>query len=313
MTNILARRNRLLGRGARREATLGGSRRRTVALLLAPFFAFFALFFIAPALYAAYQSLFTVERTGTFGPPETVFSGLANYIQIATDQVFLTSVGNVFAYAIGPTAIMIVLALITALILDGRPPGRLTAFFRLTTFAPYAVPGVVAALLWGFLYSGSTSPILSILNGWGMDIDPLSGGALLWGLGNVTTWVYMGYNVLLFLAQLHTIDPALLEAARIDGAGGFAIAWRIKLPLLRPAISLSIIFNAIGTIQLFTEPQTLKLVAGSITSTWTPTMMAYAATNSNNYGLASTIAVLIAVIAGTCSYFILRFTKGLAS
>lgn len=298
--------------GIRRGATLAGSRRRTVAVMLAPFLAFFTLFFIAPAIYAAYQSLFSVERVDTYGPPIAVFSGLSNYAQIITDPVFLTSVGHVFAYTIGPTAIMIVLALTVALILDTRQPGKLTAFFRLATFAPYAVPGVVAAILWGFLYSGSTSPVLSLLSGWGININLLDAGNLLWGLGNVTTWIYMGYNILLFLAQLHTIDPALLEAARIDGAGSFKIAWHIKLPLLRPAISLSIIFNVIGTIQLFTEPQTLKIIAGSITSTWTPTMMAYAATNSNNYGLASAIAILIAVVAGTCSYFILRFTKGLA-
>jgi multiple sugar transport system permease protein len=305
-------RPRLSRRGIRPGVTLDGSRRRTVALMLAPFLLFFALFFIAPALYAAYQSLFGVVRSGTYGPPTPVFTGLSNYVQVVTDPVFLTSVLHVVAYTFGPTLVMIVLALFVALVMDARVPNRLTAFFRLTTFAPYAVPGVIAAILWGFLYTGSTSPVLSTLSGWGINITPLASGSLLWGLGNVTTWIYLGYNVLLFLAQLHTIDGSLLEAARIDGAGGISIALRIKLPLLRPAISLSVIFNVIGTIQLFTEPQTLKIIAGSITSTWTPTMMAYAETNSNNYGLASAIAVIIAVVAGACSFVILRFSRGLA-
>lgn len=290
----------------------GGSRVRgratltAVPTLLGPFAVLFACFFLAPSVYAVYSSLFGVKREGLYGAPQQVFVGLQNYATALGDPEFLASLRNIAMFGLGPTVVLIVSALAIALLIDARPSNRLTTFFRLSTFAPYAVPGVIAAILWGFLYGTSTSPVVKLLASWGIHLDLLAPDNVVWGVGNIAIWTYGGYNVLIFLAQLRTIDPALFEAARIDGASDWRIALRIKLPLLRPAIVMSVIFNIIGTLQLFTEPQTLRAVSSAITSGWTPTMLAYQAASTNNYTYAATVSVLIALGAGAASFFVLR-------
>lgn len=108
--------------------------------------------------------------------------------------------------------VMLGLALVFALLLDS-PLIRGKKFYRLAFFAPYAVPGVIAAIMWGFLYSPSLSPF-SVLTS---NVDLLGSGLVLWSIANVVTWVYAGYNMLIIYSALQSIPGEIYEAARIDG------------------------------------------------------------------------------------------------
>jgi multiple sugar transport system permease protein len=125
---------------------------------------------------------------------------------------------------------------------------------------------------------------------------------------NIAVWEWTGYNMVIFYAALQAIPRELLEAATLDGASGWGVASRIKIPLIRPSLVLTGLFTIIGSLQLFTEPMILHRSAPSVISTWTPNMYAYgAAFNSSDYGLAASASVLLAVVAAGLSFAVTRF------
>ena len=185
--------------------------RGALAIFLLPFGVLFTLFYLVPILYAVYQSLLTVEREGTFGPAVQVFGGLTQYIQVFQNEPFWSSIGRVLLFGVVQVPIMLGLALILALLLDSSLV-RGSKFFRLAFFAPYAVPSVIAAIMWGFLYSPNLSPFTAVTS----QVDFLSAEAVLWSIANVVTWVYVGYNMLIIYSALLSIPQEIYEAARLD-------------------------------------------------------------------------------------------------
>ena len=132
--------------------------------------------------------------------------------------------------------IMLLLALVFALIIDS---GRIwfARLFRVGIFVPYAVPVVIAALMWGYLYGKDFGPFADLADALGKPAPNFLGDkAMLFSLANVATWTYTGYNMIILFAALRAIPSELYEAAAVDGAGPFSTALHIKLPLLRPAL-----------------------------------------------------------------------------
>ena len=290
-------------------ATSTRSRNRmTVAGLLGPFLLIFTLTMVLPLLVALYDSVTGVERSGAFGEGGTspVFVGLTNYITALSTPAFVESLGRVLLFAVVQVPMMILLATALALLLDAASAWGVP-FFRSVYFLPYGVPGVIASILWGFLYTPGLSPLVSLGSAVGLHIDFLAGGSVLWSIANIVTWQYAGYNMLVIVAQLKSIDSDLFEAASIDGANAWQMITRIKLPLIRPAIVLTTVFTIIGTIQLFAEPLVLKPLSSAITSSFTPNLSAYnEAFTNNNYSLAAAESVLLALVACAFSFGFLK-------
>ncbi|MFF1353392.1 ABC transporter permease subunit [Streptomyces sp. NPDC058297] len=100
------------------------------------------------------------------------------------------------------------------------------------------------------------------------------------------------------------------RGAKIDGAGGIRTALTIKLPMIRPAIALSVLFTVIGSVQLFTEPKVIYSASSSIGSSWTPNMYVQtAAFTHNDFGLAAAASLLIALFAAVLSFLVTRFSR----
>lgn len=282
----------------------GRSTRRAVAVFVAPFAVLFLLFYAAPIIYAVIQSLLVVEREGTFGAPQQVFGGFAQYVLVFQDAAFWASVGRVLLFGVVQVPVMLGMALLFALLLDS-PLLKGKKFFRLAFFAPYAVPGVIAAIMWGFLYSPSLSPFGAVTS----EINFLDGSLVLWAIANIVTWVYVGYNMLIIYASLLAIPTEIYEAARLDGASNTQIAWRIKIPLVTPAIILTAVFSIIGTLQLLAEPQTLRSFSSAISSTYTPNLAVYTTASVPNYNLAAAFSVVLALATFILSFVFLKATQ----
>ena len=283
----------------------------TPYLFILPFGLLFLLFFVAPILYAIYQSLFRLHRSGLgLGAPTIAYNALNNYQQVIHDPNFWSSVGRMLLFGVVQVPIMLGVALVLALLLDSAA-ARFKAFFRLAFFIPYAVPGIVAALLWDYLYDPTLSPIVRVTSGLGLGTPDFLGPQLvLWSIANIVTWTWTGYNMLIIFAALQAIAPELYEAARIDGASSWAIAWRIKLPLVTPALILTCIFSIIGTLQLFNEPVALAKASNNITTTYTPNLYAYyTAFGNNNYYYGAAIAVVLALVTCVLSFGFLHITR----
>ncbi|UXN73619.1 sugar ABC transporter permease [Devosia sp. A8/3-2] len=179
------------------------------------------------------------------------FVGFANYQRVFSDGKFWDGMLRTFGFGLVQVPVMLGLALVFALIIDaGTVWGR--AVFRIGFFIPYAVPGVIAALIWGYLYGPSYGPITQVFNAIG--IAPpnfLDGNLVLTGIGNIVTWEFTGYNMIILYSALQAIPSDLEEAAAIEGAKGWQIARLIKIPMIAPALLLTLVFSVIGTLQLF--------------------------------------------------------------
>lgn len=297
-----------LVKGGRRRSRFrpGSVSGGSLAAFLLPFFVPFALFYLAPVGFALYQSLLTIERgEGMFGERRLVFGGLTQYAAVLSDSEFWASLGRVALFGVVQVPVMLAISLGLALLLDSGLVRR-TAFFRLAPFAPYAVPGVIAAIIWSYFYHPQVSPIVGAFSAIGITVDFFAADVILFSLANISTWLWAGYNMLIILSGLQAIPQEIYEAARLDGASDLRIALSIKIPLVRSALALTLILSIIGTSQLYTEPTVMQSIAPSIRSTFTPNMMGYGLAAANNYPKSAALAVIVAVIAFSLSYSVLK-------
>lgn len=288
-------------RGAPRGRRRGVQHRGAIAFFTGPFAILFALFYLLPIGYAVWQSLQVIERDGTYGAPQQVFGGLQQYVHVFENGEFWASVGRMLLFGVVQVPVMLGLALLFALLLDS-PILKGKKFFRLAFFAPYAVPGVIAAIMWGFLYSPNLSPFTDITRA----IDFLAPETVLWSIANVVTWVFVGYNMLIIYSALLAIPAEVYEAARLDGAGQIRIAWSIKIPMVAPALVLTTVFSIIGTLQLLAEPQVFRSFSSAVSSTFTPNMTIYATNSIPNTNLAAAFSVVLALATFILSFAVLR-------
>ena len=264
-----------------------------------PFALVFVVVFIFPIIYAIYISFFQTKMIGG-----EQFVGFSNYVRLFHDQDFWSSVRRVALFTIVQVPIMLCLAALLALAIDSMKLHG-TKFFRISTFLPYAVPAVVSALMWGFIY-GAKYGLVGSLNSWlGTDFDVLAPNVLLVSIGNIVTWEFTGYNMLIFYSSLSTIPHSLYEAASIDGASEWDIVKKIKLPELKGSLAITVIFSIIGSFQLFNEPSVLSaMVPGNgITTYYTPNMYAYNLSflgGQSNY--AAALAIVMAIITMVIAY-----------
>jgi multiple sugar transport system permease protein len=190
--------------------------------------------------------------------------------------------------------VMLGLALLFALLLD-VPRVRWQRLSRIGIFLPYAVPGVIASLLWGFLYLPGVSPIQDVASALGLTPpDLLSPHTVLLSVANIGVWGGVGFNMIVLYTAVRAIPQELYDAAKIDGASEIQIALRVKIPMIAPALVMAAIFAVIATLQVFSEPATLQPLSDSISSTWVPLMTIYrdAFINNDIYSAAAASVVL---------------------
>lgn len=281
-------------------------------LFVLPFLVLFAAFFVLPFAYSFWQSLYTEYSSGLgLGPPQVVWAGAQNYVEALHDPAFWDSIKRVLIFGAVQIPIEMILALALALLMDSALI-RLRRFFRLAFFVPYAVPIVVATIMWGFFYSPGFSPIVQTFVALHLPApDFLGTKTVLWAIANISTWEFTGYNMVILFSALQAIPQEIYEAGRLDGLSETGIAFRLKLPLITPALFLGVLFALIGTLQLFNEPKILTGVSHAITTTYTPNLLAYnVAFVQTNYYYGGAIAVILGAITFICSFGFLRLTRG---
>jgi multiple sugar transport system permease protein len=279
---------------------------RTGWLFVGPFAIVFLAFLVLPIGFALYLSLFQKSLIGG-----TRFVLFGNYAKAFTDPSFLDGVWFVVRFSLVLIPLQMAVSLAIALMLD-IVVSRFARFSRLMIFMPYAIPTVIGALMWGFLYSDNFGPLAELFETFGATApDFLSRGLIFYGLLNIVTWQWAGYYMIILYAALQGIDPTLYEAARIDGASQWQIVLRIKIPLLAPALLLILVFALIGTLQFFNEPKILQqLAAGAIPDDFTPNMYAYQqAFSLANYNYGSAISFALGAVVFLCVYIFLFATR----
>ncbi|MFE3148411.1 carbohydrate ABC transporter permease [Streptomyces sp. NPDC059218] len=278
--------------------------------LMTPFFVLLVTVFLIPVGTALWLSFFGSDQPGLgFGPERTVFVGLRGYTAVLTDPTFLGGLGTVFLYCLIYIPLMVTGALALALLLDSGVV-RLRSWAQLGLFLPHAVPGIIAAVIWLYLYTPGLSPVIDLLAGADITVDFLGVHTVLPSIVNIALWSNLGYNMVVFYAALQAVPREVIEASVVDGAGPVRTALQVKAPLVRSSSVMVAMFTLIFALQLFTEPMLLSQATPMIGSRFSPSMYIYdAAFTRNNYGLAAAASVVLLVCTIALSYGVTRWSN----
>ena len=224
---------------------------RLAWLLVSPALAVILLVTLVPVAATAWEALHGHDlRLPWLGRP---FIGLANFTEAASDPRFIAALARTVAFAAVSVPLELALGLALALIMHGAVRGR--AVIRVAALLPWAVPTVVAALIWRFVFDAQAGIVTASLRDLGMvgsDFDWFVRPVAAWvPIIAADVWKTTPFVAILLLAGLQTIDPALDEAARIDGAGAVRRFVTITLPLLGPALVVAAAFRMIDALRLF--------------------------------------------------------------
>ncbi|MER6118745.1 sugar ABC transporter permease [Streptomyces sp. A0642] len=293
------------GRKSARRRELGAA-----GALMTPFFVLMVTVFLIPVGTAVWLSFFSDDQPGLgFGPERTVFVGMRSYTAVLTDPTFLSGLGTVVLYCVIYIPLMVTGALALALLLDSGVV-RLRSWAQLGLFLPHAVPGIIAAIIWLYLYTPGLSPVIDLLGKADLTIDFLGVHTVVPSIVNIALWSNLGYNMVVFYAALQAVPREVIEASVVDGAGPVRTAVQIKTPLVRSSVVMVALFTLIFALQLFTEPMLLSQSTPMISSRFSPSMYIYdAAFTRNNYGLAAAASVVLLVCTIALSYGVTRWTN----
>jgi ABC-type sugar transport system permease subunit len=224
-------------------------------VFFAPFLLLSATFTVYPLVNAAILAFYQ-----TNGPASRAFVGLSNFSYVLTDPLFYRALGNTSIYAFFSVFLQLPLALALALLLN-RDRSRAKTWFRLVLFSPNLVGQIFVGILFGVLFTpryGLINQVAQALIGWGLNEQWLGDPQLVLPAIVITgLWMWVGFNMVYFLAALQSVDKSLEEAARIDGANAFQVFWHVTLPSIRHVVVFVVVTSIIGSYQLFELPLAL--------------------------------------------------------
>lgn len=282
--------------------------KRRVWTWIAPSLAILFAVALFPLLWTIWESLHRNDlRMPWLG---RTFIGVGNYVELSGDGRFLAGLARTFAFAIASVALELVLGLAAALVLH-------RAFFargalRTVALLPWALPTVVAGLLWRFLFDSEAGAIAIVLaKAGGPRIVWLAGETLAWiPIVLADVWKTMPFVALLLLAGLQQVPAELHEAAAIDGAGRWRRFVSVTLPFLRPAIVVAAVFRFLDALRVFDLIYVLT-GGGPGTATEPVSLYAYNLYFQNlrfGYGSAAAMTLFVAalVIGGSAVALLMR-------
>ena len=276
-----------------------GLRRHTYWIYLVPGLTLLTLIVVVPLVWNVYLT-FTSYRG--IRPPE--FIGLDNWVELFHDTTFWTSFRNsvamIVAMVVVPTGLGLVLAAMLFDLVGRKFGGRVASFLRATYYLPQILPGVIAAVVIGWILRPQNGALNTVLDAVGLGSlqsnwlgDPRTA---LPSIMVVLVWVQIGYPVVIFMAALQRVDPELYEAAELDGAGWSQRFRAITVSIIRPEIFVVVLTCAIAALKVF-GPVYALTGGGPGTSTIVPAYYAYSEFfQSQQVGYGATIATALTVV-----------------
>lgn len=278
-------------------------------LFLTPYLLLSLVFFLYPLFYAGYLAFHQ-----TCGPGTAVFVGLDNFKFILTDPTFYKALKNTTIYAVASICLQLPLSLGLAMLLNNSA-SRMKNVFRLMIFSPNLVGQIFVGVIFAVIFTpryGLFNKGLQALIGWGLEERWLGNPALVMpALIIVSLWMYVGFNMIYFLAALQSVDRQLVEAAQMDGAGPWRVFLDVTLPQIKPVAIFVVVLSTIGSYQLFELPFAL-LNSGSGPDDAGLTIVGYlynTAFNTGDLGAGAAIGWLLALIIFTISIIQIKLTR----
>ncbi|GAA0582861.1 sugar ABC transporter permease [Paractinoplanes ferrugineus] len=276
-------------------------------LFAAPAVVMYAAFVLRPLTLTVQYSFYDWNGIGA-----SKWVGLDNYRRLFTDSELFATIVHAFELIVFFSFVPVLLGLFVAATIRGIATSRLATVARTVLFLPQVIPLVAAGIMWSWLLSstGLANELLSAV-GLGRLTRAWLGefGTALPAVGIIGAWVLVGLCTLLLLAGMSKIDPALYEAARLDGAGPVREFFSITLPSLRQEIGVSVTVTVIAALASF-DIVYIATQGGPGNSTMVPGLeIYYLAFSEREIGMASALAVALVILVLACVLPVQRLTR----
>lgn len=272
----------------------GLSDRALGTLMLVPALLLLLVFAVYPFLASVFDSFFHVD----FLTREHTFLGLDNYRRLWEDPAVRGAFGRSVLWVAGNMVIQAAAGVAVALLLNAGLRGQTLA--RGLVLFPYVVPAVVAAMVFRFAFNDTSGMAGYLLRTLGLSdtlVNPFADPAtVMFALVAVNCWKYVPFIVIVVLARLQTLPGELREAAALDGAGRFGVFRYVTLPWIAPALIVAMLMRTIWTAYDFDLPYLLSGGGPMDTSTTVPLEIRKLAFADQDLGLASALAVCVAIL-----------------
>jgi multiple sugar transport system permease protein len=273
--------------------------------IILPTLAILAIFRFLPMLEAFYLSLTQYDLVH---PPKYI--GLANFVDLIEDPLFLKSARVSISYVVFSVVPVLPLSLGLAVLFNRSL--WIKNLLRSAIFMPVVMPAVVMAVVWTFMYQ--QDGVINTILGW-FGIDPIawlrSSASALWAVILIGIWRATPYYMVIFLAGLQAIPADYYDAAKIDGAGGWASFWHITLPLLKPTTLLVVVMNVIVAMKVFAVPLIMTNGGPADATRVLPLFIYQTAFEFFDMGRAAAMSVFLFVAVMLFSFVQVRmFTRG---
>ena len=277
-------------------------------LFLLPMLFVFVIFSWSPIVQSVVMSL---QKTNLLTP--ATFVGLDNFANVLADPLLGRAVLNTLYFAGLALVFGFPLPILLAVLMSEVKRGK--SLYSALAYLPVVIPPVVAVLLWRFFFDASPNGVFNSILGW-VGIPPQSwlqsAETAMPSLVLEATWAAAGGSIIIYLAALLSVPPELYDAAEVDGATIWRKIWHVTLPQLRGVLFIMLILQVIGTAQVFLEPY-LFTGGGPNNSTITVLLLIYKYAFQNslggNYGEATALSVMLAVVLGILSFVYFRVTN----
>ena len=256
-------------------------------LLLLPYFLLFFVFFLVPAITILPMSF---TRWSLLDKPR--FVGFQNYLKLINDSLFWKSVGNTFYYTILVTALLTILGLLLALLINQNLKGKTLG--RMFVIIPYVISSAAAGVIWKWMYNQNFGIINSYMRAVNLPVLPFLTNTK-WAMPSIVfmnAWWSVGFNTIIYLAALQGIPKELYEAAEVDGANKLQAFRYITFPFLKPITLYVTVLCAANSFQMFDEAY-MMTQGGPVGSTATVVFRIYnTAFEAFRFGEAAAISML---------------------
>ena len=274
-------------------------------IFLLPLFLFMAGFILVPVVGTLLNSFY---KDVPFLQSE--FNGLDNYRNLGGDSSFWQSLRFSLLFVMAAVPLELLLGMVFALVLHKATNSK--ALLWAAVLIPWAIPSAVSARVWGLIYNYNYGLANSLLTKFGLTTEPINwlGGSFsaFWAVTVADVWKTTPFVAIIILAGLQAVPDDFHESAKIDGAGFIRRFFSLTLPLLKPVIVVALLFRTIDSLRVFDVIYVLT-GGGPGGATSALSLYGYEYYLIGDFGYASTISVVLFVIAMALSILYIRFSR----
>lgn len=287
------------------------ARRENIAgyLFMLPSLIFFVGFVVVPMVLCVYTSFF--DSNMNQNTPD-VFVGLANYVELWKDPVFLKALKNTFIIVFVSVPVVCIFSLWVASAIY-RMKDSIMSLFRIIFYLPVVTGSVAVTVVWKWIYNNYYGVLNYVLKGMGVidqNINWLGDQRFaLWGIIIILLTTSVGQPIVLYVSALGNVDATLVEAAEVDGATDLQSFWKIRWPLIMPTTLYILVITTINSFQCFALIQLLTSGGPNYATETVMYYIYYTAFKLYRFGYGNAMGVILAIFIGLLSAVQFRLAK----